>query len=303
MNRRVPPRFRGDRPSLSVWATGQTDVNAQLSQGPYVSETWQDDVRVPPAVAAYAIATYSRPGDTVLDPDCGAGTVLVEALRARRNAVGVTSQPRWSPIAHANIAAARRDGAREEGVVFDGPPETAAAHIAGRSGWIDLILTAWRPASSDPRSSNLASAGPADARGAVNTGLRGLLTWCRPLLRPGGHAIVIVPRQHSLPDLPGQILDAGTALGLRPVERCIALLAELRGTRLVVRASLAQHGSAARRERTTGQPVMLPAHHDVLIFQTPPHSAAAVQSAARPTRPAQRRQRERTAVPEGRAAA
>lgn len=299
MSRRVPPRFGGDRPSLSVWATGQRDVNAQLVQGPYVSETRQDADRIPPAVAAYAIATYSRPGDTVLDPDCGAGTVLVEALRAARNAVGVTGQPRWSPIAHANLATARRDGARGDGVVLDAPPEKAAAHIAGRSGWIDLILTAWRPALPEARSSNTASAGPADARGAVNAGLRGLLSWCRPLLRPGGHAIVILPRQHSLPELPGHLLDAGTRLGLLPVERCIALLAELRGTRLVVRASLAQRGSVARRERATGQPVMLPAHQDVLIFQTPPRSAAA----AWPIRPVPRRRRERTAAPEGRAVA
>ncbi|MBT3272462.1 MAG: hypothetical protein HN368_04865, partial [Spirochaetales bacterium] len=36
---------------------------------------------------------YSSPGDTVLDPFCGSGTVLLEALLAGRNAIGADCNP------------------------------------------------------------------------------------------------------------------------------------------------------------------------------------------------------------------
>ncbi len=46
----------------------------------------------PPAVRCL-IDTYSKPGDTILDPFCGSGTLLVEALIAGRSAVGVDVDP------------------------------------------------------------------------------------------------------------------------------------------------------------------------------------------------------------------
>lgn len=36
---------------------------------------------------------FSKPGDTVLDPFCGSGTVLLESILAKRNAVGVDANP------------------------------------------------------------------------------------------------------------------------------------------------------------------------------------------------------------------
>jgi tRNA G10 N-methylase Trm11 len=46
----------------------------------------------PPAVRCL-IDTYSKRGDTILDPFCGSGTLLVEALVAGRSAVGVDVDP------------------------------------------------------------------------------------------------------------------------------------------------------------------------------------------------------------------
>lgn len=42
----------------------------------------------PPSLARYFIAAYSRPGDHVLDPYCGKGTVLFEATKMARRALG-----------------------------------------------------------------------------------------------------------------------------------------------------------------------------------------------------------------------
>ena len=46
-----------------------------------------------PPVARALIDTFSRPGQTVLDPFCGSGTVLVEACVAGRSAVGTDVDP------------------------------------------------------------------------------------------------------------------------------------------------------------------------------------------------------------------
>ncbi|MEV1082232.1 DNA methyltransferase [Streptomyces sp. NPDC050211] len=269
-------RFPQPRPLISVWPTGQLDSHAQLAEGRYVPETARDSGRMPPAVAAHAITTYTRPGDTVLDPDCGAGTVLTEALRSGRHAIGLTGQPRWWPVARANITAAKHDGATPDGMVLDHPPASAATRLAGLSGHITLILTALRPTASAcqpgrPGNGEAGSAAPAAC-------LHQALIECRPLLRPGGHIVVTV-RPHRqrgrLLDLTKQANDAARAAGLVPVDRCVALLAELRGDRLLVRASMAQRRCAARHERVTGHPVTLPAHHDVLIFRAPDEAAAA----------------------------
>ncbi|MBQ1091389.1 DNA methyltransferase [Streptomyces sp. B93] len=267
--------FARPRPLVSVWPTGQVDSRAQLAERCYVPETAHDADRMPPAMAAHAIATYTRRGDTVLDPDCGAGTVLTEALRSGRHAIGLTGQRRWWPVARANVTAAKHDGAALDGMVLDTSPASAVALLAGLAGHIALVLTALRP-----------STGPASGRAAPEepaARLRQALTECRPMLRPGGHVIVTVrPHWHrdQLLDLTGRALSAGREAGLVPVERCVALLAALRGDQLIVRASLAQRRGAARLERAIGHPIMLTAHHDVLVFRAPHEetSAAAVRT-------------------------
>ncbi|MEU5698671.1 DNA methyltransferase [Streptomyces aurantiacus] len=274
MTARVPQPFARPRPLISVWPTGQLDSPAQLADGHYVPETAQDVGRMPPAVAAHAIATYTRPGDTVLDPNCGAGTVPAEALRSGRHAIGLTSQPRWWPVARANITAAKYDGATPDGMVLDHPPALAATRLAGLSGDITLILTALRPTASAHQPDR-----PGDGEGAPHapaTRLCRTLTECRLLLCPGGHVIVTVqPRRRRgyLLDLTGPVLEAGEAAGLIPVDRCIALLAELRGDRLITRNSPTQRRSAGRHQRTTGHPTALTVHHDAVVFRAPVETA------------------------------
>ncbi len=49
--------------------------------------------RMHPLTARRLVEAFSRPGDAVLDPFCGSGTVLVEARLAGRAAVGVDANP------------------------------------------------------------------------------------------------------------------------------------------------------------------------------------------------------------------
>jgi hypothetical protein len=228
----------------SVWPTYAGTIDDQLHYCGYRPDTVADRTVMPPAIAEYAITAFTHPGGIVLDPDCGAGTTIVEALRAGRHAVGLTSHPRWWRLARANVTATKARGAPPDGMILvlnRRPTTIAAATTAGLTGRVDLLLTAARPAQTMRR-------------------LRTLLADSRPLLRPGGHAVVTVPparhpRNHTLLDLPGEVLAAGVAAGLAPVARCVALTATPRETHV---------------EALNSCPVGVPAHHTALIFRADP---------------------------------
>jgi hypothetical protein len=55
--------------------------------------------RMHPSIARGAIGAWSRPGDHVVDPFCGSGTVLVEAMGLGRRASGVDASPLGVAIA------------------------------------------------------------------------------------------------------------------------------------------------------------------------------------------------------------
>lgn len=55
--------------------------------------------KFPPAMPSRLIAELSSPGDRVLDPFCGSGTTLLEALRSGRSAIGVDANPLATLIA------------------------------------------------------------------------------------------------------------------------------------------------------------------------------------------------------------
>ena len=264
----LPPGEEPPVPPLSVWPTGQRDPAAQLRDSGCVPGTDADIDRIPPAVAAYAIATYTRPSDLVLDPDCGAGTVLTEALRAGRHALGLTARNRWWTLARANITAAKTAGAWRDGSVLDARPKVLATiRAAGLVGRVGLVLTALRTAPENPK--DRVPNPDRDPDSAIAE-LAATFTYCEPLLRSGGHlAVVTRPLRHpdgSLIDLTTPLIAAATAAGLAPVDRCVALTAGLRGNRLVTRASLAERRAAARA-RAAGTPTSLTAHHEVLVFQ------------------------------------
>ncbi|GHH62384.1 DNA methyltransferase [Lentzea cavernae] len=256
---------------LSVWPTGQREPVEQLDDAGCASGTEADTERIPPALAAHAIASYTTLGDLVLDPNCGAGTVLMEALRAGRHALGLTTESNWWTLARANVTAAKSAGAWSDGSVLDARPRTlATVRAAGLVGRVGLVLTALRTGSDYETGLTHDVVESAVAEIAM------MMLCCEPLLRSGGRVVVVArPRRHSdgsAVDLTTRLLAAGSAAGLILVERCIALSAELRGGRLVPRASFAERWSAARAS-VGGTPAALVAHDEVLVFQ-PAHEAA-----------------------------
>ena len=285
-----PPGTRPSDPRLplSVWATAQHDARTQR-RGRYLPESTAHPAKMLPGIAATAISRYTEPGDLVADPMCGIGTTLVEAIHLGRNAIGVEYEPRWARIAAANITHARRHGAAGAAQVIRGDARQLPALLPpGMAGRAALVVTSppYGPSvhgqvraeqrrggggvekydnryGRDP--ANLAHHGLDD----MLAGFTQILAGCRVLLRPGGLAVITARpwRQHGeLVDLPAAVLAAGASAGLISAARCVALLAGLRGGRLVPRPSFFQLDNV-RKARRRGEPWHLIVHEDVLILR------------------------------------
>ncbi|MEU4218925.1 DNA methyltransferase [Actinoplanes sp. NPDC026623] len=271
---------------LSVWATAQSTGPVQR-KGRYVTESVKHPARMLPAIAAHAIAHYTQPGDLVLDPMCGIGTTLVEAVHAGRDAFGIEYESRWSDIADANIKHAHTQGATGRAAVIRGDSTSILSLVpAALTGQVALVVTS---PPYGPTVHGLVEPGEGGVRKSDNTyndgtdkgnlayrdltgltdGFAQILAGCATLLRPGGVVAVTARpwRKHGqLVDLPSAVIGAGMRAGLTPVDRCVALLAAVRDDALVARPSFFQL-QAVRKARRSGTPMQLIAHEDVLVFQ------------------------------------
>ncbi|WP_407942547.1 TRM11 family SAM-dependent methyltransferase [Micromonospora globbae] len=273
---------------LSVWATAQKTGPVQR-RGRYVPESVKHPARMLPAIAAHAVHAYTQPGDLVLDPMCGIGTTLVEAIHAGRDAIGVEYEPRWSNIADANITHAHAHGATGRASVVRGDATRLQSLLpAALAGQVALVVTSppygptvhglVRPGADGVEKFDNAYNDGTDRGNLAYRDLTGLadgfeqiLHGCAVLLRPGGTVVVTARpwrKNGQLVDLPSAVIAAGIRAGLVPTERCVALLAAVRGGQLVARPSFFQL-QAVRKARTAGTPLHLITHEDVLIFHRP----------------------------------
>lgn len=58
----------------------------------------------PVALIEYLIRTYSKEGDTVLDPTCGSGSTGVAALRTSRKSIQIEKEPRYAEMSKSQLA-------------------------------------------------------------------------------------------------------------------------------------------------------------------------------------------------------
>lgn len=270
----------------SIWATGQD--SARLQRRGYASSSTAHPAKMLPALARHAIARFTRPGDLVLDPMCGTGTTLVEAVRAGRHAVGVEYEPKWTAIAAANLHLARRTGSASATTLLTGDARRLTELLPSElHGQVALVVA------SPPYGSSLhgqVSAIPGegvvksgDAYGddranlaylpldQLRAGLVGIFTGCHALLIPGGVLVVTARpfrREGFLVDFPGLVVSAAAEAGLDETERAVALMASWRERTLVARPSFFALDNT-RKARAAGNPVALVVHEDVLIFTKP----------------------------------
>lgn len=271
----------------SVWATGQTSPKAQREG--YAPAGTPHPAKMLPAIARHAVFAYTRPGGVVLDPMCGTGTSLVEAVRAGRHAIGVEYESRWAAVAVENLHRARglRGDASIAAAVMVGDARDLVRLLPRElQGAVDLVVT------SPPYGSMTHGRVSAGADGVtkfnaaygddagnlayrplpeVVAGLVAVFAGCRALLAPGGKVVVTARpfrRQGVLVDFPGLVVAAAIAAGLEPFERGVALLASWRDGQLSARPSFFQLANT-RKATTDGRPTAVVVHEDVLVFTTP----------------------------------
>jgi len=276
---------------LSVWATAQQSPRAQR-HGRYLAVSSAHPAKMLPAIARAAICDYTSPGDYVLDPMCGIGTTLVEAIHLGREAVGVEYEPPWAELARANLDHARTQGATGHGEVVCGDARHLGAHLdPALRGLVALVLTSppYGPSvhgqvktapgqgvhkanyrySTDP--ANLAHVGLDRLLDAMRTVLAQVAGWLRP---DGVVAMTVRPwwSAGELVDLPGALARVGEEAGLVLFERNVALLAGIRDDHLVPRASFFAM-EQVRKARARGVPRLVTAHEDLLCFRAAPGAA------------------------------
>ena len=277
------------RPPRSVWPVAQQTAGVQR-RGRYLPGSTAHPAKMLPELAREAISIYSDIGELVLDPMCGIGTTIVEAVHLGREAIGVELEPRWVALAAANLSFAREQGATGRGLITRGDARGLGCGLLDQlAGRVRLIVSSPPYGSSlhgqvrtrperveqyDNRYShnpdNLAELPPrrgCRGRSSFATALAEILAGCRRLLAPDGFLVLTARpyrRGGELVDLPGQLEQLALEAGLELHDRLVALLCGLRGTELVPRPSFFQmqkqrSGAIAR--------MLLIAHEDVLVLR------------------------------------
>lgn len=269
-----------------------------------------------PAIAERAIDTYTNPRDLVVDPMCGIGTTLVEAVHVGRRAVGVEMEARWTALAEANLTLAWKQGARGRATVVQGdarelprlivtgardflapPDEPNPARLP--YGAVDLVLLS-PPYGCDLIEPYKTTQPATDLREARNySGDRRNLGHARgasyldamaevydtaaAVLKPGGYLVTVTKSTRSggaLRDLAGETVALCQRAGLVYWQHVIGLLATIRDGELIPRPSFWQR-LAIRRALARGDRTQLVGHEDILVFRRPLADSEAVAARSR----------------------
>jgi modification methylase len=288
-------RRSGDLP-LAVWPCAQRTSQWQRYRR-YLPESNRHPGKMLPALASQAIDTYSDPGDLVVDPMCGIGTTLVEAIHLDRRAIGVELESRWAKLAAANVDHARQHGARGSAHVIPGDARELSTTLSRLAcGQADLILTSppyacqvadlavenlargvgpLRREDTTNYSSDRANLGHARGAGYL-TAMAEVYRACAAALKPGGFLVLVTKDMRSggaLRNLSGETITLCQQLGLTYWQRVIALHATVRDTQLVMRPSFWQT-LHTRRARARGEHTLVTAHEDVLVLRKLPCAPA-----------------------------
>ncbi|WP_051325650.1 TRM11 family SAM-dependent methyltransferase [Glycomyces tenuis] len=278
--------------SLSdLWATGQAIPRVQRADryasvsGPHPAKMW-------PMTARHAIAAYSRPGDLVIDPMAGIGTVLVEAIELGRAAWGADIEPEWVAAAAGNLHLARQRWPSASASVVRGDARRLTRLLPRRlHGHVDLIVTsppygrathgrAWTAKETGGKvrktgyEYSTGRARPSQlARKPIDELLAGLgqiFTGCYRVLAPGGRMVITCrpfTDRRRLIDFPLLLTELCENLGFCLERRCVALLGEWEAEEHRLRpihSFFGLHNTRVAIEQ--GRPALLRSHEDILVL-------------------------------------
>jgi DNA modification methylase len=274
---------------LAVWACAQTAGHIQRA-GRYLPESTVHPGKMLPELARRITAEYASPGGLVVDPMCGIGTTLVEAVTQGRRTVGIELEARWVDLARKNLAVALPADRAGLGEVREGDARHLPELLGDLAGTVDLVATsppyactpgmidkpAWRQggalARRDTENYSADRANLGHARGAAYLDQMAIVyTGCFQLLRPGGLLVTVtrnLRRKGRVFDLAGETVTLAQQAGYQYLQHVIALLAAVRDSELHARPSFWQL-TQTRRALGRGEPASLLVHEDVLVFAKP----------------------------------
>ena len=289
---------------LNIWLVGQEGLPTQRSGRYSLASVRGHPGKMLPALARCLVEEYTCPGDLVLDPMSGIGTVGVEAVRLGRRYVGVELEAPFVAWQQENLAAARKGGASGAFVVRQGDARELAHLFSQEPSLacpVDAVLTsppyANRLGHRNGRPSALlrdladskpphAAFGAGYGTGPGNIGnlaptaylreMEKVYAGCLAILKPGGLlAVVIRPvrvRGRLVP-LHHQTTQLCRELGFEFLDEVVACLARVdtgTGPEPRLRAhALFLRRLAVARQRAAGLPVSLEQTEFVLLFRKP----------------------------------
>jgi len=230
---------------LNVWPCAQVPISEQWTEAAYAIGSSVYSAALFPELARRIVATYTSPGDLVVEAAAGSGVAAVEAARLHRRAVAV---PPTDVLAALVTANARRIVRRPELVtVLAGDPEALTEVAAGsvsRAALVILALPRRRPEASRLRWDTAAV-----VRGA------------HALLAPGGFLATVSRVAHigdEFVDPSATLVRVAETTGLFYLQHIVALTASIRDGELI----------AAGQAMARGQRHVV-THTDVQVFRKP----------------------------------
>jgi hypothetical protein len=204
----------------------------------------------------HVITAFSRPGDLVVIPEPGTGTLLVAAAAAGRRTLGLVPA-----TGHRHDLATRLDhdlgpACRALARLSPGGPRHLLHAASLDTGQATLAITVACATPGCPPPGGAAGASPDRAAPGADPGL--LYAACQRVLAPGG-LLVIITNAACQPGHPGGLIAHARAAGLVYTQHIIAVHARIRGSHLIT-ALAGPPGPAAGPARH------VPIHTDLLVF-------------------------------------
>ena len=95
-------------------------VSSTVQHRHYCKDSLIHPAKMSPILAQWIIKNYTKKGELILDPMCGIGTTLIEAILLGRNAVGVEYEQKFVDLAQRNLDGLKVFNPKGKAVVFQG---------------------------------------------------------------------------------------------------------------------------------------------------------------------------------------
>jgi hypothetical protein len=202
------------------------------------------------------VTAFSRPGDLVVIPEPGTGTLVVAAAAAARRALALADTPRRRHDLADRLDHDLGTGHRPLARLRPGGPGHLLHAASADTGQATLVITTACATPGCP-APGCGATGPATVVPGADPGV--LYAACRRVLAPGG-VLVIITNAARQPGHPGELIAHARATGLVYTQHIIAVHAHIRGSHLLAAVPGPWPGPGAAPARH------LPIHTDLLVF-------------------------------------